>query len=437
MKDIVITHGIRTPIAKMGGSLQHFREDELGAMVIQHLVTKQAQINPAEVNHVIMGQVKQSSNPSNLARVAALRAGLPEQVTADTVHRQCGSGLQAIIDGYQMIACEEADTIVAGGAENMSRSVYFMRNTRQGLGSGNYTIEDSLTEGGPGSIPIAKYGNQPMGVTAENLADQYQISREEQDLFAHHSQEKAAYAIKQGHFSEQIMPVEIPKGFPLEIPVGFPLAIPVGFPRGIPAGFPLESNNRLFQTDEHPFLSSVEKLSTLPAVFKKGGTVTAGNSSGRNDGAAAVLLMSGEKAKSLGFKPMVRIRAVAASGCDPLIMGISPVECTRLALVRANLTLRDLDVIELNEAFAAQALAVIKEWQRWGIGEAELLEKVNPNGGAIALGHPLGCTGTALTVKCMYELLRVPTHRYGLITLCCAGGVGVAVIIEKIGGANR
>ncbi|MGL5511936.1 MAG: thiolase family protein, partial [Sporomusa sp.] len=200
----------------------------------------------------------------------------------------------------------------------------------------------------------------------------------------------------------------------------------------MPVAVSRQGKTNLFDTDEHPFLSSVEKLAGLKPVFKTTGSVTAGNSSGRNDGASAVLVMDRERAEELGMSPMARIVAIAASGCDPMVMGIGPVECTRKALAKAGLTIGDLDVIELNEAFAAQSLAVLEEWKSWGIDEQALLKKVNPNGGAIAHGHPLGCTGAALTVKCMYELRRIPEYRYGLITLCCAGGLGVAVIIEKV-----
>lgn len=405
MKEIVITHGVRTPIAKVGKSLRKFSDLDLGKMVVEELIQNRAKLPPEEIGHVIMGEVKQSADPSNIARVVSLSAGIPQEVPAYTVHRQCGSGLQAIMDAYQMLLCDEAELVLAGGVENMSRSVYFMRNSRSGLGSGDYKIEDSLTAGGPGAIPEDQYGSQPMGITAENLADRYEISRLRQDEFAQASQEKTAAAIKEGRFKEQIMPVEIdtPKG------------------------------KVIFDTDEHPFLSDVEKLGKLRPAFKKDGSVTAGNSSGRNDGAAAVLVMTAEKAKALGYTPMVKILSVASSGCDPVVMGLGPVECTKVALERAGLTINDLDVIELNEAFAAQSIAVVEEWKKWGVTEANLMEKLNPNGGAIAMGHPLGCTGAALTVKCMYELHRVPEKRYGLITLCCAGGLGVAVIIEKAG----
>ena len=404
MKDVVITHGVRTPIAKIEKSLRRVTDLELGRLVVEDLVNNRAKLSPSDIDHVIMGEVRQSADPSNIARVVALEAGIPNDVPAYTVHRQCGSGLQAIMDATQMILCDEASVVVAGGVENMSRSAYFMRNTRSGFGNGDFVIEDSLTAGGPGAIPKDQYGVQPMGITAENLADRYGISRQRQDEFAQLSQEKAATAIREGRFKEQILPVEVTT----------------------------EKGKVLFDTDEHPFLSSVEKLGSLRPSFKKDGSVTAGNSSGRNDGAAAVLVMSAEKASELGYAPMAKILAVASSGCDPMVMGLGPVACTSTALERAGLTIHDLDVIELNEAFAAQSVAVIEEWKNWGISEEALMEKINPNGGAISLGHPLACTGAALTVKCLYELRRVPEKRYGLITLCCAGGLGVAVIIEKM-----
>ncbi|NPV26479.1 MAG: thiolase family protein [Firmicutes bacterium] len=402
MREVVITHAVRTPIGRIGGSLKDIPDKELARQVVVELL-KRAQVNKHEIDHVILGHVKQSSDPANTARVVALMAGLPENVPAYTVHRQCGSGLQAIMDASQMIRCEEADVVIAGGTENMSQSVYYIRNARNGLGNGDHLIDDSLTQGGPGAIPEYIYGNQPMGITAENLAERYQIPREEQDEFGLESQVRALRAIQEGRFKDQILPVEV------QTPQG----------------------TVVFDTDEHPRATTMEKLAALGPAFKKGGSVTAGNSSGRNDGAAVVLVMAAEKAKALEMKPMARILSIASSGCDPTIMGIGPVECTRIALERAGLTINDLDVIELNEAFAAQSLAVLRDWMAWGIDRESLMKKLNPNGGAIALGHPLGCTGAALTVKCLYELQRVPENRYGLITMCCAGGLGVAMIVEK------
>ena len=403
MRDVVITHAVRTPIGRIGGSLRDIPEKELGRLVVEELL-KRAGLTGAEIDHVILGHVRQSSDPSNTARVVALMAGIPETAPAYTVHRQCGSGLQAVMDASQMIRAGEADIVVAGGTENMSQSVYFLRNARHGLGTGDHPLEDSLVQGGPGAVPVEFYGQQPMGITAENLADRYRIPREEQDAFGFESQVRAARAIREGRFREQILPVAVATG---------------------------DGAARIFDTDEHPRMTTPEKLAALPPAFKKGGSVTAGNSSGRNDGAAALLVMAAEKAEALGIRPMAKILAVASSGCDPTIMGIGPVECTRMALARARITLADLDVIELNEAFAAQSLAVVSDWLASGVDREALLAKLNPNGGAIAMGHPLGCTGAALTVKCLYELQRVTAYRYGLITMCCAGGLGVAMIVEK------
>lgn len=402
-RQVVITHGVRTAIGKIGKSLKDVCDTDLAALVLNELLNNRAQIDLKAIDQVILGEVKQKASPANVARVAALAAGIPEETPGYTVNRQCGSGLQAIIDGYEMILTGEAEVVAAGGVENMSQSVYFMRNARHGLGNGAYSIEDSLTDGGPGAIPREQYGYHPMGITAEKLAEVYGITRTQQDEFSMNSQVKMDEAQKAGYFEEQIVPVPVGDG----------------------------EHARLFAVDEHPFLSSMEKLAALKPAFKKDGTVTAGNSSGRNDGASAVLLMSEETQKAMGYQPMAKIIGVGSSGCDPTMMGLGPVESSRLALSRAGITLRDLDVIELNEAFAAQSLAVIEEWKKQGIDEAELLLKINPNGGAIAHGHPLGCTGAALTVKCMYELRRRPEAKYGMITLCCAGGLGVAVVIEK------
>jgi acetyl-CoA C-acetyltransferase len=403
MGEVVITHAVRTPIGRIGGGLRDVSAKELGSLVVKELLRRSA-LAEEEIDQVVLGHVRQSSDPSNTARVVSLMAGIPESVPAYTVHRQCGSGLQAIMDADRMIRCGAAGVIVAGGTENMSQADYFIRNARHGLGNGNHPIEDSLIQGGPGSVPEEIYGQLPMGITAENLADKYRIPREEQDRFSLDSQMKAARAMKEGRFKEQIIPVPI---------------------------FTSTGHVTLFDTDEHPRMTTLEKLSDLPPAFRKGGSVTAGNSSGRNDGAAALLIIAEEKARELGMEPQARILSVAASGCDPKIMGIGPVECTRVALERAKLTLSKIDVIELNEAFASQSLAVIREWIQWGIDGETLMAKINPNGGAIALGHPLGCTGAALTVKCLYELQRVNTYRYGLITMCCAGGLGVAMIVEK------
>lgn len=400
---VYITHGVRTAIGKIGRALKDVSDTDLAMIVIKNLLEERAKLDFQEIDQVIFGEVKQKSDSANVARAAALLAGIPEKVPAYTVNRQCGSGLQAIIDAFEMIETGEAETIVAGGVENMSQSVYYMRNAKEGLKNGDFSIEDSLIAGGPGAVPIEKYGVWPMGMTAEKLAELYHITREQQDAFAMNSQLKMHHAVEEGWFKEQIVPVPV-----------------------------IDNGHKtLFSTDEHPFLSSMEKLAALKPAFKKEGTVTAGNSSGRNDGASAVLVMSEDKVKEFGYKPMAKIISVGSSGCDPTVMGLGPVESSILAMKRAGLTLHDLDIIELNEAFAAQSIAVIREWEKLGISEDELLSKINPNGGAIAHGHALGNTGAALTVKCMYEMQRRETARYGMITMCCAGGVGVAAIIEK------
>lgn len=394
MKEVVIVEGVRTAIGKLGGSLLNETADILGSKVIRELLDR-TKLDPTLIDEVILGQAKQSADQSNVARLASLRAELPITVPGYTVHRQCGSGLQSINNAAQQIALGYSDIIIAGGTESMSTAPYYLRNARYGYGVGNAAILDPNTESQPGSQPFEVYGISTMGETAENLAEKYAISREEQDAFAHRSQERTAHAVKEGYFEKQIVPYEVKKRKSVEI----------------------------FEKDEHPFLTSQEKLSTLKPVFRKGGSVTAGNSSGRNDGAAALLMMSKEKALELGYKPKVKILAQAAAGVDPSIMGIGPVPATLKALKQANLSIQDIEVIELNEAFAAQSIAVINEL-------ALDIDRVNPNGGAIAMGHPIGATGAILMTKLIYELERTG-KRYGLVTLCIAGGLGVTTIVEN------
>lgn len=394
MRDVVIVEGVRTAIGKLGGSLINETADFLGAKVIRELLER-TKLDPTQIDEVILGQAKQSADQSNVARLASLRAELPITVPGYTVHRQCGSGLQSINNAAQQIALGYSDIIVAGGTESMSTAPYYLRNARYGYGVGNAAILDPNTESQPGSQPFEVYGISTMGETAENLAEKYNISREEQDVFAHRSQELTANAIREGYFEKQIVAYEVKKRKSIEV----------------------------FEKDEHPFLSSVEKLSTLKPAFRKGGSVTAGNSSGRNDGASALLIMSKEKALKLGYKPKVKILAQAAAGVDPTIMGIGPVSSTVKALRQANLTIQDIDVIELNEAFAAQSIAVIKELDLD-------VSRVNPNGGAIAMGHPIGATGAILMTKLIHELERTG-KRYGLVTLCIAGGLGISTIVEN------
>lgn len=394
MREVVIIDGVRTAIGKLGGSLVNETADHLAEKVIRGLLER-TKLDSAIIDEVILGQAKQSADQSNVARVASLRADLPISVPGYTVHRQCGSGLQSINNAAQQIALGYSDIIIAGGTESMSTAPYYLRNARYGYGVGNALILDPNTESQPGSQPFEVYGITTMGETAENLAEKYAITRNEQDTFAHRSQERTANAQQEGYFIEQIVPYEVKKRKTVEI----------------------------FNKDEHPFLSSEEKLSTLKPVFRKGGSVTAGNSSGRNDGASALLLMSKEKALELGYRPKVKILAQASAGVDPTIMGIGPVPSTIKALKQANLTIQDIDVIELNEAFAAQSIAVIREL---GLD----INRVNPNGGAIAMGHPIGATGAILMTKLIHELERTG-KRYGLVTLCIAGGLGITTIVEN------
>ncbi|WP_054950150.1 thiolase family protein [Numidum massiliense] len=395
MKEVVVVDGVRTAIGRMGGTLRDVEVDHLAAHVIGEILARTG-VEATAVDEVVFGHAKQSSDSPNLARLAALRAGLPVEIPGYTVHRQCGSGLQAVHNAVQQIQCGLADTVIAGGAESMSTAPYYIRGARYGLVAGNGDIVDPNTESQPRAQPMEQYGNLTMGLTAENLAEQYGISRSEQDEFALESQEKAAAAIREGRFAPEIVSYEVRR----------------------------RKETVSFDTDEHPRRTSLEKLAQLPAVFKQGGTVTAGNASGRNDGASALVLMSRDAADKCGLQPKARIVAQAAAGVRPDIMGIGPVPATEKALKMAGLTIDDIDLIELNEAFAAQALAVVREL---GIDR----RKLNVNGGAIALGHPIGATGAILLTKLVYEMARREV-RYGLVTLCIGGGQGISCIVERL-----
>lgn len=395
MKNAVIVDGVRTAVGRMGGTLKDIEVDFLSEKVMRETI-KRSGVPGEEIEEVVWGHAKQSSDVPNLARLAALRAGLPVEVPGYTVHRQCGSGLQAINNAWQQIQCGLADTILAGGGESMSTAPYYLRKARYGYNAGNAELVDPNTESQPRAQPIEEYGNLTMGLTAENLADKYQISRAQQDEFALESQEKAQDAINSGRFLDEIVPYEVKQ----------------------------RKDAFLFDTDEHPRKTSLEKLAKLPAVFKDNGSVTPGNASGRNDGAAAVVVMSEEAAKKRGLKPRLRLISQAASGVSPEIMGIGPVPATQKALKQAGLTIDNIDLIELNEAFAAQSLPVIQEL---GMDQA----KLNVNGGAIALGHPIGATGAILMIKLMHEMERRGSH-YGLVTLCIGGGQGIATIAENL-----
>lgn len=399
MTPVVIVSAVRTAVGRFGGALREVPPEKLGARVMTEALAR-AGVEGRELGDVIMGCVLQTNEAPNLARVAALWAGIPVEVPAYTVHRQCGSGLQAVISGAQAIMCGEARVVLAGGAESMSRAPYYVNEMRWGARLGHVTFYDPFVRNAESCSPTELFGYVNMGLTAENLAEKYGISREEQDAFALASHRKAVVALTEGRFRDQVV------------------AVPVPQPKG--------KEPLLFDRDEAPRPdTSMEALSRLAPAFKKDGTVTAGNSCPMNDGAAAVVLMPADLAESRGLEPLGRVVSWAVAGVDPRYMGIGPVPATRLALERARLSLGQIDVIELNEAFAAQSLAVLKELAL--VGDP----RVNPNGGAIALGHPVGATGAILLVKVLYEM-RARGARRGLVTLCIGGGMGIALVVEAV-----
>ena len=392
MKDVVIVSGVRTAIGSYGKSLKPVAASDLAVGVIKESL-KRAGITGSNVDQVIMGNVIQSiSDASNPARTTALKAGLPVEVPAYTLNRLCGSGLQAVNSAFETIVSGAADVVLAVGAESMSNAPYLLDGARWGYRMGDSKIRDGLISALTDSNHLVH-----MGVTAENLAEKYEITREEQDEYALRSHQCAIAAIEGGKFIEQILPVDVParKGKTVQ-----------------------------FAVDEHARADvTLEGLGKLKTVFKKDGSVTAGNASGINDAAAAAVIMSAEKAKALGLEPLAKIKGYATAGVDPLYMGYGPVPSTKKALERTGLTIEDIDLIELNEAFAAQYLACEK-----GLGLNR--EKVNVNGGAIALGHPLGATGVIILIKLMQEMMERKS-KYGLATACIGGGQGIATIIER------
>lgn len=396
MRDVVIVEACRTAVGTIGGTLKAVLPEELARTVIQGILDRSG-LKPEDVSEVIMGHCRQSSDNPNIARIAALRCGIPEETPAYTVMRQCASAMTAVVNGVMSIQCGDTDVVIAGGTESMSMAPFYIRNARFGLGTGNTQLLDSLVEGQFQSQPQETYGIFNMGMTAENVAEKMNISREDQDQFALQSQERAAAAIAAGKFKDEIVPVVIPqrKGDPI-----------------------------VFDTDEYPRATSLEKLAKLKPAFKKDGTVTAGSSSGRNDGASALLIMAADKAKELGLKPLARFVSYATTGLDPKIMGLGPVEAVKKALVRADMTLDQIELIELNEAFAAQSIGCVREL---GLNE----EIVNVNGGAIALGHPVGSSGCRIIVTLLHEMMK-RGNKYGLASLCIAGGMGQAVVIEAL-----
>ncbi len=395
MKEVVIVSAVRTPIGTIGGALKDVTPQELGAIAIREAIVR-AGISADQVEKVIMGHSRQTTEASNIARVSSLLAGIPEGASAYTIHLQCASGLQAISSGTQEIQTGRVEVVVAGGSESLSKAPFYLKNARYGYGAGDGVLVDSLTEAGPGGQPASIYGVCSMGDTAENVAEQFKVSREDQDGFAIQSQGRYQRAFAEGLFKLEIVPVEIKT----------------------------RKGTVIVDTDENPRVTSLEKLASLKPVFKKTGSVTAGNSCGRNDAGSAVVLMSADKAKELGIKPLARIVTDAVVGVPPQIMGIGPVPATRKALEQAGLELSDIDLIELNEAFASQSLAVIREL---GLD----MEKVNVNGGAIALGHPIGATGARLMTTLIHEMHRRKA-RYGMVTLCIGGGQGMCTIVEAL-----
>jgi acetyl-CoA C-acetyltransferase len=390
VEDVVLLSGVRTAIGTFGGSLSETSASDLAAAVIRESVSR-ARLEPEQVDQVILGCVGQVAEDGYISRHAAVKAGLPIETPAYTVNRICGSGLEAINTAARWLQTGDAEVIVAGGVENMSMLPFYLRKARYGYRYGHDQLEDGTMH-----LLTDPFDSILMGETAENLAERYEVSRDVQDEFSVRSQERARAAIDAGYFKDQILPMEVRKG----------------------------RETVTFDTDEHPRETSTEALGRLRTIFREGGSVTAGNASGINDGAAAVVVTTAAKAEELGVTPKLRLVGRAESGVDPSIMGSGPIPAVEKVLEKTGLSVDDLDVIELNEAFAAVAAAcstALKLPQ----------EKTNPNGGAIALGHPVGATGTILTVKTMYELERTQ-GRYGLVSLCIGGGQGIASIFERV-----
>lgn len=391
MQEVVIVAARRTAVGSFGGSLAGIPASDLGALVIKDILASTG-VSPDQVDEVLLGQVLTAGVGQNPARQASIKAGLPDAVPAMTINKVCGSGLKAVHLATQAILCGDAELIIAGGQENMSASPHVLPHSRQGQRMGDWKAIDTMVHDGLWDA----FNDYHMGITAENLAEKYGITREQMDEFAAQSQQNAARAIKEGKFKSQIVPVEIPqrKGDPI-----------------------------VFDTDENPREVTADKLGAMKPAFKKDGTVTAGNASSLNDGAAVVMVCSAEKAKELGLEPLARIKAYANAGVDPAIMGIGPAPATRRCLEKAGWSLDDLDLAEANEAFAAQALSVNKELG-WDVS------KVNVNGGAIALGHPIGASGCRVLVSLIHEMIARDAKK-GLATLCIGGGQGVALAIER------
>jgi len=392
MKEIVIAGAARTAVGRFGASLRDIPAVDLGVAAMTESL-KRAQVAPDEVDEVILGNVLTAGQGQNPARQVALNSGAPFSTTAVTINKVCASGLKSIAMAAQTIKADDADIIVAGGMESMSQTPYYAKPARWGARLNDFEMIDGMVYDGLMDI----FNHYHMGITAENVAEKFGISRTDQDALALASQEKAQKAIKDGRLKDEIVPFMIPQR---------------------------EKDTIVFETDEHPRTTSMEALAGLPPVFKEDGTVTAGNASGINDAGACVVVMSRETAEERGIKPLVRIVSYASAGVDPAIMGTGPIPATEKALAKAGLKTEDLDLIEANEAFASQALAVSRHF---GLD----MEKVNVNGGSIALGHPIGASGCRIFITLIFEMIKRQS-RYGLATLCVGGGQGFAIIVERI-----
>ncbi len=391
MKEIVIVGAARTPVGRFGGGLKEISAIQLGVIAVKEAL-KRASVPPEKVDEVILGNVLQAGQGQNAARQVVIHSGIPKEVPATTINKVCASGLKSVMMAAQAIKAEDADILVAGGFESMSMAPYGLRQARWGTRMGNGEMVDLMIYDGLLDV----FSQVHMGITAENIAEQFRISREEQDKLSLRSQENALKAIAEGRFKDEIIPVPIPqkKGGPL-----------------------------LFDTDEHPRATTLADLARLQPAFKPGGTVTAGNASGINDGGAALVVMSLDKAREMGLQPLAYIRSYATAGVDPSIMGTGPVPASRKALKQAGISVKDLDLIEANEAFASQAAYVNRE-MGWD------MEKVNISGGAIALGHPIGASGARILITLLYGMLKRKAV-LGLATLCVGGGMGAAMILER------
>ena len=392
-REVVLVGGCRTAVGTFNGTLQDEPVVNLGAVVMEEAL-KRAGIKGEQLDEVIFGCVIQAGQGQNVARQSAIKAGIPQEVCAMTINKVCGSGLRAVSLAAQLIKAGDADIILAGGMENMSNAPYGLEKARRGYRMNDGSLVDFMIKDGLWEA----FNNYHMGITAENINDKWGITREEQDEFGYRSQERTAAAIASGRFKEEIVPVVI---------------------RG-------RKGDIVFDTDEHPRQTTPDKMAGLRPAFKKEGSVTAANASGINDGAGAIIVMSREKADELGIKPLARVVSYASGGVDPQIMGIGPVPASQKALEKAGLSVDDMDLIEANEAFAAQSIAVAKE-----MGWADKMDKVNVNGGAIAIGHPVGASGIRILVTLLYEMEKRES-RYGLATLCIGGGMGTSMVVERL-----